>query len=387
MTSVERLGLWSVCAIGFAFSANYTNHAPMATALAAKFGFNLAAAGLLTTGIFLTHAGMQIPGGYLADRFGSRQVLAVALAIVCLGNVAIGFATGYTHLLFWKIFVGLGTGASFVAGARYIATVFAGPRLHLAQGLYGGSILMGSGFVIFAVPLLYAAIGWQGAFFSTAALAAAAWLIWMFMTPAPPALAHKPAPLAGMLSNPQLWLLGIVQMASFGLVIVVGVWVTTYLSRSFQIPMSTAGRIGSLVLLMGIATRPLGGALVPRWGARRTMQVSLALSIAACLAFGLGGESLAQASAGVLLLGLGCGLPYAAVFNRAAALYPGRAGAAMGLVNMLGIVMILAAPPLIGQMVEWSGTFRSSFLTLAVFTAVAWTATLAIHEHESDRPV
>ncbi|HTM47381.1 MAG TPA: MFS transporter [Bryobacteraceae bacterium] len=387
MTSVERLGLWSVCAIGFAFSANYTNHAPLAPALAAEFGFNLAAAGLLTTGIFLTHAGMQIPGGYLADRFGSRRVLAVALAIVCLGNAAIGFATGYSQLLFWKIFVGLGTGASFVAGARYIATLFAGPRLHLAQGLYGGSILMGSGFVIFAVPLLFAAIGWQGAFFSTAALAAAAWLVWMFLTPAPPALAHKPAPLAGMLSNPQLWLLGIVQMASFGLVIVVGVWVTTYLSRSFHIPMSAAGRIGSLVLLMGIGTRPLGGALVPRWGARRTMQVSLALSIAACLAFGLGGESLARASAGVLLLGLGCGLPYAAVFNRAAALYPGRAGAAMGLVNMLGIVMILAAPPLIGQMVEWSGTFRSSFLALAAFTAAAWTATLAIHEHESDRPV
>src|SRR6476620_11005678 len=162
ITSVQLLWFWFFCAIGFAFSANYTNHAPMATALAAKFGFNLAAAGLLTTGIFLTHAGMQIPGGYLADKFGPRPVLAVALGIVCVGNVAIAFATGYAQLLFCKIFVGLGTGASFVAGARYVATVFAGPRLHMAQGLYGGSILMGSGFVIFAVPLLYAAIVWQG---------------------------------------------------------------------------------------------------------------------------------------------------------------------------------------------------------------------------------
>jgi len=68
MSGKHRQGLFSVCATGFAFATNYTNHAPMATALAAEFKFSLAAAGLLTTGLFLTHAAMQIPGGYLADR-------------------------------------------------------------------------------------------------------------------------------------------------------------------------------------------------------------------------------------------------------------------------------------------------------------------------------
>jgi hypothetical protein len=59
----------------------------------------------------------------------------------------------------------------------------------------------------------------------------------------------------------------------------------------------------------------------------------------------------------------------------------------MGLVNMLGIVMILAAPPLIGHMVEWSGSFRSSFLALGGFTSLAWIAVFAIRQHESDRSV
>ncbi len=51
----------------------------------------------------------------------------------------------------------------------------------------------------------------------------------------------------------------------------------------------------------------------------------------------------------------------------------------MGLVNMLGIAMILAAPPIIGHMVDWSGTFQSSFLTLSGFTLLALLATFGIH--------
>jgi NNP family nitrate/nitrite transporter-like MFS transporter len=369
-----------VCLIGFAFSANYTNHAPLVAALAAEFKFSLAAAGLLTTGIFLTHGGIQIPGGFMADKFGTRRLLAMALAIVTLGNVFLGLAGSYQQLLFWKVFVGLGTGVCFVAGARYVADMFTGPRLHLAQGLYGASVLLGSGFVIYAIPLLSAAFGWRGAFFCTAGLAALGAVIWIGLSPAAPQKSHPPARLAPMLAHPQLWLLGLVQMASFGLVVVVGVWITTYLSRSFHLTAREAGRIGSLVLVLGVASRPLGGVLTPRWGARGTLRIGLALNVIACLSFGLGSGSLAHSSAGVLLLGIGAGLPYAGIFNRAAALFPARAGAAMGLVNMLGIGMILAAPPLIGYVVDWSGSFQSSFLALGAFTFAVLVATLGIHE-------
>src|SRR4051794_37683688 len=119
------LALFAVCAAGFAFSTNYTNHAPIATALAATFGFNLAAAGLLTTGIFLTHGGTQIPGGHLADRIGPKPVVFAGTAIVCLGNLGLAYADSYGQLLFWKVFTGLGTGIGFVGGARYIAAMFA----------------------------------------------------------------------------------------------------------------------------------------------------------------------------------------------------------------------------------------------------------------------
>ena len=140
---MEKRALISVCAAGFAFSANYTNHAPMVSTLRGEFGFNQAEAGFLTTGIFLTHALMQVPGGRLADRFGAARMMVVALAWVAAGNFAIAFAGAYWQLLFWKLFVGFGTGMSFTAGARYIVQMFSGKSLHLAQGFFGGSIEIG----------------------------------------------------------------------------------------------------------------------------------------------------------------------------------------------------------------------------------------------------
>jgi nitrate/nitrite transporter NarK len=374
----ETAGLLCVCAAGFAFSVSYTNHAPVVPALIAEFHFSQAMAGLLTTGIFLTHAAMQIPAGHVADRLGSTRVLAAALAIVGLANLGIGFASAYTHLLWWKIFAGLGTGACFVSGARYITGLFTGPRMHLAQGLYGGSVLLGSGFVIFAVPQFLAAFGWRGTFFATACLALAVLAAWMLAAPRPPAPPRASGSFAGMLTDPQLWMLGLVQMASFGLAIVAGSWIAALLRNSLGASPARAGLAGSLVLLLGIVTRPLGGVLAPRFGVPATLRAGLLGCIAGCFLLGAGTPSWQTALPAIVLLGAGCGLPYAGLFNRAAACYPGRAGAAMGLVNMLGVGMILAGAPLVGHLADWTGSFRSGFLALGVFAALALAATWGI---------
>ena len=368
------------CAVAFAFSSNYTNHAPLVPILTETLGFSLALAGLLTTGIFLTHAAMQIPAGHLADRLGPRLVVTAGLAVVCVGNFAIAFSTAYWHLLFWKLFVGLGTGSCFVAGARYVAGSFSGRRLNLAQGLYGGSVLLGSGFVIFGVSRIAAAFNWRGAFVATASVAALIWILWVIAVPALPVSAQPVGNFRGLLSNLQLWLLGLVQMASFGLLIVVSAWITTFLRRDWSLSQSRAGLLGSVALLLGIVMRPLGGIMVHRLGVRRVLQLSLVLNIIGCLLLAFAGGSLGQVMAAIVVLGLGSGLPYAALFVRAALLDPGRAGAAMGLVNMLGIVIILAAPPLIGKLVDSTGSFQAGFLSLGLFCFVAVAGTFGLKQ-------
>ena len=373
------LALVLVCASGFAFSANYTNHAPLVPMLQAQFAFSKTLAGLLTSGIFLTHALMQVPGGHLADRFGGKRVLLAALALVAAGNAGLALSTSYSQLLAWKIIVGLGTGTSFVASARYLTAFTPHARLARAQGIFGGSILAGSGFVIFAIPRIAGQVGWTGAFWSTVTVAVLAFLAWLLFAKVPRPVSHPPSHLLEMLTHGQLWLLGLVQMASFGLVIVVGAWVTLLLTTNLGLTPKSAGALGSLVLLIGIISRPIGGQLVGRFGVRVLLTASLSLNAIACMAMAAAPRSFAIVIGAIVVLGVGCGLPYAPVFTRAAALFPGRAGAAMGLVNMLGIVMILVGAPLVGRLVDVTKSYTSSFVALGVFSLLILLTSQFIH--------
>jgi MFS family permease len=366
--SAQRVAIVCGCIVAFAYSANYTNHAPLAPALMREFGFNNALAGFLTTGIFLTHAGMQIPGGYLVDRFGSRRMLLIALLWVAAGNFLMAAAGAYWQLLFCKIFTGMGTGVCFVGGARYVHEGCAGPRLNVAQGFFGGSIQLGAGFVIFAVPLLYKLAGWRATFLISAGMVLVAAAIWIAVAPRVEFPPSPPGKFHAMLLAPQLWLLGLFQMATFGMSVVVGSWVVVLLVKVMKVPVTRAGMIGSLVLLLGIVSRPLGGALRQRIGIRPLFAASLIMISLGCFLLLPSSISLITALAAVVLIGIGVGIPYAAMFSRAAKLFPGRAAAAMGFVNMLGIIMILGGAPLVGHLADLTGSFKTSFAVLGGFS-------------------
>ena len=386
----QNLALLCACFAGFAFSANYTNHAPLKEWLMKSFDtpempFTKVMFGFLTTAIFLTHAAMQIPAGNLADKFGPKKILIIALTIVFIGNLGISFSESYNQLLVWKFFVGFGTGASFVSGARYIYQSTSSEKLFLYQGYYGASVLLGSGFVIFAVPQIANYFeGWSKAFLSTAMLALLALLCIAFIAPKPEAKAHPHSSLLKMLSNSQLYLLGIVQMASFGLVIVIGSWITEMLKENFEFSSKLIIPLASLVLLLGIFTRPLGGKMVLKFGVRKLFVLSLILNALACFFLANFSKSLPIDVLAIILLGFGCGLPYAGLFNRAAVMFPGRAGAAMGLVNMLGIVFILIATPLVGKITDWSGSFSSAFISLGLFALIACIISLKINNQHTN---
>jgi len=82
-----------VTALGFVFSANYTNHGPLVPTLIKDLNITLALAGALTTAIFLTHGALQIPGGALADKLGAKRVALWSLVIITAATLSSAFPT------------------------------------------------------------------------------------------------------------------------------------------------------------------------------------------------------------------------------------------------------------------------------------------------------
>jgi len=154
--------------------------------------------------------------------------------------------------------------------------------------------------------------------------------------------------------------------ASFGLSVVIANWVVTLLERNDDASAEVAGVAAGLTLLLGIVTRPAGGRAYARAGLLR----------ASFLAGGAGTAALAFTShvgvaiAAAVVVGLSAGLPFAAAFTDAARLRPDAPGAAIGLVNMLAAVTILAGTPLVGVSFSLPGDGRLGFAAVAALWAL-----------------
>ena len=372
--------LWFVTALGFVFSANYTNHGPLIPTLVKQLEITFAMAGFLTTAIFLTHGALQIPGGALADKFGAKNLVTFALLIITVGNFFIGLSSSYSAILVLKFIIGIGTGVCFIAGARYVTTFFLGKEIQRAQGVYGGSILLGSGFVIYVIPQLLPVVGWHNIFMITGGMAALLLVLWYFFAPeTPQAVTTTKINWSGVIGSRNIWLLSLVQLASFGEIIACGVWVNTLLIKSIHLPPKLAGIIGSIVLLLGILSRPLGGLILDH-----KMMTTKKLLAASCAGLALGfiwmglSSSMGMAILAIIFTGIMAGLPFAGIFNAARNNCPDCPGVAMGFVNTWGAIGVMIFPPIIGRLVDFTGTFISGFFVLGAVALIAALGALAL---------
>lgn len=370
--------LVAACALGWAATTNYTNHAALLPVLMTELAFGPAEAGLLSTALFVAIGLPFVPAGILSDRIGPKAVGALGLALTFASNLALAFVDGFTGLLLVKVVGGVGAGIAFIAGVRYVTLAMEPARVHLAQGLYGGFTQLGGGTPLYLLTLLDARWGWRVAFGASSALLAAAAAVWLLLAP-DRRMTLPPAGLGAAARVPVVWLLGLAHAASFGWSLVVGTWITTFFVRDLGAPLVTAGALGSAVLVAGVVARPAGG-----WLVQRRLCAPPAL-ICACMAGGAVGllalawpeRPLAAAALVTLGLGLVLSLPYAAVMNSASGAVARAPGAAVGIVSATALALMALASPLVGVLVERLGGFSWPFALLGAVCVAVFALTLS----------
>ena len=137
--------------------------------------------GLLASIYFWTYAALQIPAGVLADLFGPRRVISLALFVSACGSFLFGWADTVGTLYIGRFLTTLGVGVIFVSMIKIQADWF---RLREFATMSGLIVLIGnSGALLSATPMAFIVDGWgwRSAFHLIAAfsalMAAVCWLI------------------------------------------------------------------------------------------------------------------------------------------------------------------------------------------------------------------
>jgi len=144
--------------------------ATLSPVLTLEFELMAADLGLLAGGYFLGFASMQIPLGYLLDKFGPKKIVSSFLLIAFIGTVSFALAQSFSGLLVSRILIGVGAGACLMAPLTGYRIWFAENQ---QQRVNSWMLMIASlGFLSSTLPvqLLLPTLGWRWIFGGIAAL-------------------------------------------------------------------------------------------------------------------------------------------------------------------------------------------------------------------------
>lgn len=135
--------------------------------------------GLLNSAFFWTYAFLQIPAGFLVDRFGVKYPYALALLFWSLTSAATGFVNTFAGLFALRLLLGVGEAVVTPASLRWIRFNVGEKQRGLAVGiLFAGAKFGPAVGTYFAAQLIHV-YGWQP-MFMILGVGCLVWLIpWM----------------------------------------------------------------------------------------------------------------------------------------------------------------------------------------------------------------
>lgn len=142
---------------------------PLLPMIRSDFALDYTGAGLVISAFNLSYGIGQVPAGWLADRVGSRIMIAIGICGVALAGFLVGLAPTYWMLIVFMGLMGLMGGGYHPAAPPVIAAAVEPAKRGQALGLH----IIGGSASYFLAPIMAAGIaafwGWRGAFMGLAA--------------------------------------------------------------------------------------------------------------------------------------------------------------------------------------------------------------------------
>ena len=376
--------------------------AATAPAMSAELGLSKGQMGEVFSIFVLGYVLFEIPGGWLADRFGARSLLTRIVVCWSVFTAATGMAGSFASLLVIRFLFGCGEAGAFPGCASAISRWFPFSERGRAQAVIMVGSRLGGAFAPALVIALMSAIGWRAVFWVFALLGivwAVAWSSWFRNSPEQHGAvsagelaliqsgrttrigAHNGAhavPWARLLRSRNIWALcGMYSGYAFGLYFYLS-WLPTYLQEERGIAFEQIGFFAALPLLVGAVCNFLGGWLTDflsrrmslRW-ARRLPAMGGLFTAAGLLAV----AALAEGKVvGITALALSFGaadLILAVCWATCLDIGRDHAGTVSGAMNSLGQIGGVIAPTAIGWMVETWGSWQLPLLIAAGYYVLA----------------
>ncbi len=393
-----RLRWWIVFGlvgpITFVMSLDRTAIVVAAPTIQQEYGFTLLQMSLVLTSFNWTYAALQVPAGWLAQRFGPRRALAWANIAWSVLTIATPLGFGMQSFVAIRMLLGAGQAADWPASVLALKRWF--PRQERSQG---NSVLLGGLYLgpIAAAPLttlVIASFGWRTAFYlfgSLGVILGAAWWHWFRDDPrqhpriTPGEAAYiaagqdsESAPARGTflrcLGSFRFWAIG---MQYFFLVLVQSfytTWLPTYLMSERHMSLKQMGIYASLPWVALFTMVFVAGAVADRVE-RATGSVWRARVPAAVIGFLVSAGALILASRtadvvgmmALLCVSLGAvGLTQVSIWSATQDLGRGATGIVSGWANCWGNSAGFVGPVLTALLVDWTGGWSGALLGIAL---------------------
>lgn len=140
---------------------------------AAEFGLSLVQVGVIRTAYTGAMSLLQVPAGFLAERWGERRLLAAGTAVTAGGYLLLGWTGGFTGLLIVLVLSGAGSGFQHPLASSLVSKAFETGARRAALGTYNFAGDLGKVTAAASLAVAAAAFGWR----TSAAVAGALGLV------------------------------------------------------------------------------------------------------------------------------------------------------------------------------------------------------------------